>query len=138
MGGIPGMTTPAGPSSPASMSGPAYGAAHRWERIVPPKPHRRRGSVGVGGGGSAAGADRDRVEWPQARSGHACAVAGNLVFFFGGRHRQGRFNDVFVLNTGARGCCGDVACCIAVLCGQGHRRRCYWRGAVCASRLQVA
>lgn len=57
---------------------------HRWEKIKPPLPAKRKG---------------DKATWPQARSGHSQEVVGNLVLFFGGRYRSGRFNDVNVLDT---------------------------------------
>ena len=66
---------------------PDVNGRHYWERIKPPsKKSSRR-------------AERD--SWPLARSGHSLEVIDSLVLFFGGRYRNGRFNDVYVLNTGA-------------------------------------
>ena len=36
--------------------------------------------------------------WPTARSGHAAEIYGNLLLIFGGRHKQGRFNDILIYN----------------------------------------
>ena len=62
---------------------PDVKAPHRWQKIKPPA--RRR--------------ERHADSWPLARSGHSLEVVDSLVIFFGGRYRNGRFNDVYVLNT---------------------------------------
>lgn len=62
----------------------ALGArSHRWEKMV--KPVEREGTPAP--------------FWPAARSGHSVESCGHLLFFVGGRYRQGRFSDVVVLDS---------------------------------------
>jgi hypothetical protein len=56
---------------------------YSWEQISPPKPKRKE----------------DKPVWPAARSGHAVETFDNLMFIFGGRFKQGRFNDMCVFNA---------------------------------------
>ena len=73
---------------PRACPDPNVKVPHRWQKIKPP---RRR--------------ERHADSWPMARSGHSLEVVDSLVIFFGGRYRNGRFNDVYVLNTGVLSAC---------------------------------
>ena len=93
------------------------GLSYYWERLHPGKiPQGPAGhaditvasnsnSPGRNGSGAQSGtssyeAGREAgIHWPEPRSGHAADTCGPLLFIFGGRHRNGRFNDVQVLDT---------------------------------------
>ena len=56
----------------------------------------RQGPKSIPGVGLADAADLSHGSWPPPRSGHACTVAGGLMYLMGGRYAGGRRNDLYV------------------------------------------
>jgi hypothetical protein len=65
--------------------------SYRWEQLKEP-------TVPVTVRGGVRFPSQPKPFWPLARSGHTADVFGPLVIILGGRHKNGRFNDIVVFN----------------------------------------
>ena len=65
--------------------------SYRWEQLKEPSiPATTRSGIRI--------PMQPKPFWPLARSGHTADVFGPLVIILGGRHKNGRFNDIIVFN----------------------------------------